>query len=222
MTRDAQEFTEAITDLVSSVLVALEILGYVSRHLHPPDLGALIGALVGKDDAVRTGLERVRGIDWPEPLLPLARPVECAAENVCLAFDGLRGSSDDPNGVFQAYRAMRNRTRAIEALYPTTRSLLPVSRFFLEPDARDDPVLADRLAASDPGGGDVGIMHAGGERAARGGYSMYVPEYYRSDSADAVHHGAARWQRQWRGLSLDLGGRGALPWCNPDQSDRAR
>ena len=38
-------------------------------------------------------------------------------------------------------------TKAIEALYPVAAMLPPVSRFYLEPQSRDDAELLERLAA---------------------------------------------------------------------------
>ena len=59
-----------------------------------------------------------------------------------------------------------------------------VSRAFLEPGARDDVGLLARLAAAGPGPEGAGVMHGRGEPGARGGYSLYVPEYL--DPAEPV------------------------------------
>jgi phospholipase/carboxylesterase len=48
---------------------------------------------------------------------------------------------------------------------------------------RDDAAMTDRLAAVDPARERVGVMHAGGPPGTRGGFSLYVPEYY--DAANA-------------------------------------
>ncbi|MEM8768364.1 MAG: hypothetical protein AAGE43_13015, partial [Pseudomonadota bacterium] len=56
--------------------------------------------------------------------------------------------------------------------------LPPVSRFYLNENHRGDDALQAKLAAADRSRGDVGIMHAGNEATERGGFSLYVPEYY--------------------------------------------
>src|SRR5262249_42313822 len=91
---------------------------------------------------------------------------------------GVGGAANDPNGVMGAYRSMRQSTLAIESLYPLTFMLPPVSRFFLEPARRDDDALVQRIAAADPTRDEVGILNANNTRESRGGFSMYVPEYY--------------------------------------------
>jgi phospholipase/carboxylesterase len=98
---------------------------------------------------------------------------------VCSALDGLASAAHDRNAFINAYRAMRASTRAVEALYPLAPSLPQVSRFFVDPPLRDDPQLAARLseAAANPAQG-AGVSHIDNARDARGGYSLYVPEYH--------------------------------------------
>ena len=90
----------------------------------------------------------------------------------------LRRAPTDPNGVMRAYRSMRSSTQAVEALYPLSFMLPPVSRFFLEPDRRQDDALVRRIVDADALRDDVGILNVDNARDARGGFSMYVPEYY--------------------------------------------
>ncbi len=74
---------------------------------------------------------------------------------------------------------MRDVGRASEALYPLATSLPSVSRFFLEPDRRDDQALLDRLSAGAARSDiKVGVLHAGNATDERGGFSVFVPEDY--------------------------------------------
>ena len=77
-----------------------------------------------------------------------------------------------------AYRAMSYNTRAVDALYPVSFMLPPVSRFFLDENYREDQPLLEKLAAADVSREEVGIMHAANDYTERGGFSLYVPEYY--------------------------------------------
>ena len=178
MTEHDNVLTDAITALVTPMLVALEVLGHLSRYLHPPHLVALVEAAAGRDDALRRGLEAFRAVDWPDRPHHFEANLQSAAESVCRTFDALRACTEEPDGVFQAYRALRTRIRAIEALYPAWPQLEPVNRFFLEPGFRDDQALLRKIAAADSGRVGVGLEHRGGAPGARGGYALYVPEYY--------------------------------------------
>ena len=71
--------------------------------------------------------------------------------------------------------------RAQEALYPLAAKLPPVSSFFLDPALRDDAGLLARLA--EPAHENTGILHDHNEPGSRGGFSLYVPEYYTPDRA---------------------------------------
>ncbi len=62
----------------------------------------------------------------------------------------LRAAILAPDGLRQAYRAIRLLPRALEALYPLTRSLPVISRFFLEPGRREDTALLTRLREANP------------------------------------------------------------------------
>ena len=183
---DAEAVTErlldAITAVVPPLLTALEALNYVGRHLHPPNLARLASEVKGIEQPMLDGLEQFRAADWPDHMVRFKEQIEDAADNVCKAYEGLREAATDPNGVRRGFRAMRHNTRAQEALYPITM-LPPVSRFFIEADLRDDAALNEKLANADASREEVGIMHADNAKGSRGGFSMYVPEYYNASQS---------------------------------------
>ncbi|MBL8770816.1 MAG: hypothetical protein JNK30_05490, partial [Phenylobacterium sp.] len=86
------------------------------------------------------------------------------------------------DGLGAVFRALRHLPRAQEALYPLAQNLPPVSRFFLDPDRRDDGALLARLAQAEPSA-TTGVIHGGSEPGSRGGFSLYVPEYYDASAA---------------------------------------
>ena len=98
------------------------------------------------------------------------------------AFDGLRSAPEQPDGIRAAYRALRLAPRAQEALYPLAANLPPVSQFFLDPPCATTTHLQARLDGV-KAGDDTGVMHVDNEPGSRGGFSMYVPEYYTADRA---------------------------------------
>src|SRR5207302_9302417 len=79
------------------------------------------------------------------------------------------------------FRALRHAPRAQEALYPLATRFPPVSSFFLEPASREDSDLLARLAQPAPD--NAGIIHDHNEPGSRGGFSLYVPEYYTPERA---------------------------------------
>ena len=175
---DTDKLLDAITAVVPPVLKALETLAYVSRHLHPPNVAPLADAATQAAMPIREGMDEFKRLTLPPHLTEFASHLEKVVDHVFRACDGLEQSVDDPNGLMGAYRALRHQTRAIEALYPIALMLPPVGRFFIEEGLRDNEALAAKLAEADPTRENVGVIHAGNEKGTRGGFSMYVPEYY--------------------------------------------
>ena len=171
---------EDVMALLPPLLGSLDALGLFARHFHPPRFGTVMEAIGSPDQALRTARERLDA--WPEALAPQRAGLDAASNAVIAAFDALRAAPQQPDGLRAVFRALGQVPRAQEALYPLAQILAPVSRFFLDPAARQDEDLLARLADA-PSKEDVGLFHGGGEPGARGGYSVYVPEYYTPDHA---------------------------------------
>ncbi|WP_247409636.1 phospholipase, partial [Bradyrhizobium sp. 23] len=120
-----------------------------------------------------------------------------------------RGNGD----LVAVFRALRHVPRAQEALYPLAVRFPPVSSFFLNAANRENADLLSRLEA----GADAhtGIIHDHNEPGSRGGFSVYVPEYYTPDRAMplvmALHGGSGNgrgflwsWLRDARSLGAIL------------------
>ena len=175
-THDA--LTETITAALPPLLHAMEGLGFIARHLHPPRLAEVIAHVGALDKGVADGLGAVHELTWPEDLHPFRDRIVDAATSVLRAYEELRSSLEDPNGAMMTYRALRHYARAQEALFPLARLLPPLSRFFLDEEARDDAALLAQLKEAGPRPGVTGLMHFGNEKQERGGFSLYVPETY--------------------------------------------
>ena len=173
----------AVSQLVPATLKAMHALEFAGRHLSPTALPQLIEAMAGRDDDVKAALAASRALDWPERLKPVRACLEPAAEAAAAGIAGLRSAGEAPQPIVAAYRALRSYATAAQLLYPMAAFLKPVSQFFLEQAMRGDPALTDRLAAVDPAREHVGVMHVGGPPGTRGGFSLYVPEYYTADRA---------------------------------------
>ena len=233
--RGVDHMLDAITATVPALLSALNALAHFGRNYHPPHLAALAESVAGAEQPLIEGMERFRAVSWPARLLTFKACVEEAADHAFRAFARLREAATAPDGVRGGYRAMRDATRAQEALYPVAAMLPLVSRFYIEPALRDDAGLNEKLAGAGHSGSDVGVLHVGRERAERGGFSLYVPEYYDAARAwpliMALHGGSGNgadflwaWLREARSRGAILIGPTALgrTWSlmGPDRDSR--
>ena len=175
--------SEAVVDDIVAVLPpllqSLESLGFIARHLNPPDFDRVMEAAGAPDQALRA--VRPRLADWPEQFAGIRTSLESASDAALAAFDGLRAVQNGNGDLVAVFRALRYAPRAQEALYPLAAKLPPVSSFFLDPALREDAGLLARLA--EPANENTGILHDHNEPGRRGGFSLYVPEYYTPDRA---------------------------------------
>jgi phospholipase/carboxylesterase len=175
--------SEAVVDdivaLLPPLLQSLEALGFIARHLNPPDFGAVMEAAGTPEQALKD--VRARLADWPTEFADVQTSLEAASQAALAAFDGLRAVQHGDGDLTAVFRALRHAPRAQEALYPLAGKLPPVNSFFLDPALRDDADLLARLAG--PGNEHTGIVHDHNEPGSRGGFSLYVPENYNPDRA---------------------------------------
>jgi phospholipase/carboxylesterase len=164
--------------IVPPLLEALGALGFIARFLDPSEFGGVMAAVGTPDAALRAALSKLSPVSPPDSD---AGRLKIASEQVILAFDGLRAALDA--GDFRAvFRALRHLPRAQEALYPLAATNADVSRFFLDPTVRDDADLSARCMQP-ARNGETGVIHVNNAFGDRGGYSVYVPEFYTPDRA---------------------------------------
>jgi phospholipase/carboxylesterase len=175
--------SEAVVDDIVAVLPpllqSLEALGFVTRHLNPQDFDRVMETIGTPDQALHAVRARL-GI-WPEQFAAVRQSLEAASEAALAAFVGLRTVQHGNGDLTSVFRALRYVPRAQEALYPLAVQFPPVSQFFLDPVLRDDAGLEASLAS--PAADNTGVIHDHNEPGSRGGFSLYVPEYYTPDHA---------------------------------------
>jgi phospholipase/carboxylesterase len=108
-------------------------------------------------------------------------PLGTASDAALAAFEALRVVQNGHGDFVSLFRALRYAPRALEALYALSARLPPVNQFFVDPALHGDADLAARLAA--PANENTGVFHNQNEPGSRGGFSLYVPEYYTPDRA---------------------------------------
>ncbi len=207
--------SDAVVDEIVAVLPpllqSLEALGFIARHLNPADFGRVMEAAGQPDEALK--VVRPRLANWPEPFANIQTSLETASDAALAAFEGLRAVQLGNGDLIAVFRALRHAPRAQEALYPLAAKLPPVSNFFVDPAFREDADLLARLAAG--ANENTGIMHDHNEPGSRGGFSLYVPEYYTPERAwplvMALHGGSGNgrgflwsWLRDARSLGAIL------------------
>ena len=175
--------SEAVVDdivaILPPLLKTLESLGFIARHLNPPDFGRVMDAAGTPDEALQA--VRPRLAEWPERFANVKSALETASDAALTSYQGLRAVLNGEGDLVSVYRALRHVPRALEALYPLAATLPPVSSFFIEPGLGEDADLLARLAT--PAGENTGVQHDHNEPGSRGGFSLYVPEYYSPDRA---------------------------------------
>ena len=175
--------SEAVLDDIVAVLPpllqSLEALAFVARHLNPPEFGAVMEAAGTPDESLQA--VRARLSDWPQQFAGLRSSLEAASDAALAAFAGLRAVQNGDGDLIAVFRALRHVPRAKEALYPLAATLPPVSSFFVDPDLREDAKVLKRL--TQPPHENTWIVHDHNEPGSRGGFSVYVPEYYTPDRA---------------------------------------
>jgi phospholipase/carboxylesterase len=175
--------SEAVVDDIVAVLPpllqSLEALSFIARHLNPPQFDKVMEAAGAPDQALQA--VRSRLADWPGEFANIQTSLEAASDAALSAFEGLRAVQHGNGDLVAVFRALRYAPRAQEALYPLAAKLPPVSSFFVDPSLREDAALLARLA--EPAAENTGIIHDHNEPGSRGGFSLYVPEYYTPDHA---------------------------------------
>jgi phospholipase/carboxylesterase len=175
--------SEAVVDDIVAVLPpllqSLEALAFIARHFDPQDFARVMEAAGTPELPLRNLRERLAA--WPVSFADIRTSLVAASEAVVTGFDGLRAVQQGHGDLGALFRALRYGPRAQEALYPLAAKFPPVSDFFLDPAMHGDTALATRLAA--PAYRDSGIIHDHNDPGSRGGFSLYVPEYYTPDRA---------------------------------------
>jgi phospholipase/carboxylesterase len=215
MAADTDELLDATTALIPPLLGALQALARAGRRLHPPDLAALAAGLAPLREPLAHGLQVFEAAGWPQHLGVFESHSRRAATAALEALDGFAACLERSQPVLGAYRALGAHSRALEALYPVAFMLPPVNRFFLSDDRRCDQTLQQRLLEADPARADAGVMHGANAPDERGGFSLYVPEYYDPEGPAlplvvALHGGSGHDRRFLWSWLIDARSRGAI------------
>jgi hypothetical protein len=139
---------DALGGLVPPLLLTLERIGWVQRHLYPPLAARLAEELAASADAVAGPLRAVEALTCPDDLRFMRDPLVAAARQTLDLVTAFVAAAQPPGEPIGLFRALRRFARVQEALYPLAPVFEALSRWFLEPARRDDDALLARLRAA--------------------------------------------------------------------------
>jgi len=179
---------DATTRLLAPLLNTLDSLQFAGRHLHPPVLETLATHLEPLIEPLNQAATEFAGVEWPEHLGEFSARLAASTASACKGLEDFVAAQSAENPVMAAYRSVRHGTTARSELYPLAQVLPPLSRFFVDPAARENAAVLARIESgverlAEAGGEEslnppVGVLHLQNEHDTRGGCSVYVPEYY--------------------------------------------
>lgn len=176
-------YGRALAAVGGASLAGLQGLEWAFRRLHPPDTPRLRQQLGPLRDRLEGALEDFRASEVPPELAPFHEQLAAGAAETLGSLGEFLDPGPPAEAVARVLGSMRRHCRALEAFYPLRTVLPPLGRHFAE------PAWHARLAALDPDpppafGEGVGLHRAGAseDADARGGFSLYVPEWLAGDA----------------------------------------
>jgi len=193
--------------LLHCLLGALEALERIQMRLDPTRIPEFQAILEKPGTALADAAETLARAQEREELAGDAGQLLRSAAHLLKALSRFQEAGADGAGVRTAFLALRSVAGATEELYPLAPHYESVDRFFREPDTQKPPATQEQV--QEP----VGVLHEANRRNERGGFSLYVPEFYAPDLAwplvIACHGGSGHgadflwsWVREARSLGF--------------------
>lgn len=179
-----REIPGALQELWLPLSDLLLAFGKIQDRLDPPKIPEYLELLAPRAEALQHALtsQALSNILVSDPS---GRLLARAASQAMQGASRFAASRAGPHEMLKAFQALRPVARSQEILYPLAGKFDDVSRFFLHPSRADDADLTaslrERTTATDSD--KRGLMHVDHDRGRRGGYSLYVPEYYSKERA---------------------------------------
>ena len=218
-----EETTLAFAELLSRTLEALREFDRIALRLDPARLVEYRSTLEPVGRTLSRASSALLAEQSGPSLSGSGGQLLKASGHLLKALARFRDAAPGPAGIQNAFLALRSVCRATEEFYPLARGFPAVDAYFLEGIDRGDGAGMWDLPESSgsrgvPVAGDApptGLIHTKNQRGQRGGYSLYVPEYYSSDRewplVVACHGGSGHgadflwsWQREARARGLLL------------------
>ena len=168
-------YARALGRLGAATLESLRAFETAQRRLHPPWIPELRERLGPRHERLAAALEGWQATPPPEELAAFHEQLAEGASHAEVALARFLAELAGPEQILASWRS---HARAQESLYPLRLALPPLADYFVEPAFRD----ARSLDPEPEDGVSVGLHRGGGDadsgEEGRGGFSLYVPEWY--------------------------------------------
>ena len=206
-------YRQRVAQLGAATIAALEGIEVAERHLHPPLIPKLRQTLGVPRDRLEEALEAFAAAAPDDPALRSFHDHFAAGAGTSLEALRLFVDPGPPHeATARVLGSLGQHRRAQAALYPLRGVLPALGRYFLEAPFHARAADFDREAAPEL---RRGVMEAPGTESDRGGFSLYVPEWFDATTPRplvvALHGGSGRgreflwsWLREARGRGFVL------------------
>lgn len=181
-----ENFTSEEEMLWNKLSDVLNAFGEFGERLDPAKLNFFADSLKPKAEKLSKALnefEPIHSLEKDSVKFALAQ----GALQALKAAERFEGARVGPHQIVKAYQSFRPVHLAEEILYNFTNRYEEINKHFLHPTQRENKKLLNRFnktskEENESNAIDKGIIEVNNKRSQRGGYSLYVPEYYESNT----------------------------------------
>jgi phospholipase/carboxylesterase len=187
-----EKLPQRIEGLWKNLSDVLNAFGAIGDRLDPAKINSYADTLAIKTKELKNILNEIEPVYSSDNSTEYA--IIQAASQAIQAVDRFETARVGPHEILKAYQSFRPMHRAEEILYPLTTQYEDISKHFLHPSQKENRELLDQfykskttietLEAGNSGSNTEkrGIIEVNNKRGQRGGYTLYIPEYYEANS----------------------------------------
>ena len=169
---------------LSNMLIAF---GEMGDRLDPAKINTYADTLIVKAEELKKSLNEL------EPTFSLEinsteYVLTQAASQALQAVARFETARIRPHEILKAYQSFRPMHRSEEILYTLSGRFQEISKHFLHPSQKENKELLARISnleianQNDSNAMEKGIIEVNNKRGEHGGYSLYIPEYYKNNT----------------------------------------
>lgn len=186
-----EKLPQGIEELWKNLSELLNTFGAIGDRLDPAKIISYADILNLKTEELKKSLQELEPIYSLEKNTPEYALLQ-AASQALQAVARFETARVGPHEILKAYQSFRPMHRAEEILYPLAAKYEEISKHFLHPSQKENKELLDKFCKArrdkdntESGNAETkeasGIIEVNNKRGQRGGYSLYIPEYYESN-----------------------------------------
>lgn len=182
-----EQAKDLLAELVPLLGNALQQLEQAERQLHSVQAQALVDHCSASARLLKKMYDWLIMLDWPSDQQYIGAALLETTGQLQTTLADFVNAAKQSESTLQQYQALRGLAAAEALLFPLAKSIPAISQIFLEPDVdlatitrllqqamrQDDSSLPIRIAKA-----ATGLLQVNNDKDNRGGYSLYVPEYY--------------------------------------------